>query len=87
MRKGPGKEARLCFGAYATMENRNGLCVLFDVKPAVGAPESAVAVEQMIALQNRGFDPQSVGGDKGYHTKEFVAGARELGIVRACCLT
>ena len=81
MRKGPGQEARLCFGAHATMENRNGLCVLFDVKPAVGAPESAVAVEQMIELQNRGFDPQSVGGDKGYHTKEFVAGARELGIV------
>ncbi len=46
MRKGPGKEARLCFGAHAVMENRHGLCVLFDVKPAVGAPESSVAVAQ-----------------------------------------
>ena len=81
VRKGPGKEARLCFGGHATMENRNGLCVLFDVAPAVGAPESSVAVEQMQELQNRGFDPKSVGGDKGYHTKEFVTGARELGIV------
>jgi hypothetical protein len=81
MRKGPGKEARLCFGAHATMENRNGLCVLFEVKPAVGAPESAVAVAQMGELQNRGFAPKTVGADKGYHTKEFVAGARELGIV------
>lgn len=81
MRKGPGKEARLCFGAHATMENRNGLCVLFDVRPAVGAPESAVAVAQMVELQNRGFAPKTVGGDKGYHTKEFVSGARELGIV------
>jgi len=81
LRKGPGKEARLCFAGHATMENRNGLCVLFEVKPAVGAPESQVAVEQMIELQNRGFRPKSVGADKGYHTKEFVEGAREQGIV------
>jgi transposase len=52
-----------------------------DVKPAVGAPESAVAVAQMSELQNRGFEPKSVGADKGYHTKEFVAGTRELGMV------
>ncbi len=48
LRKGKGKEARLCFAGHATMENRNGLCVLFDVKPAVGDPESAVAVDQMV---------------------------------------
>ena len=81
LRKGKGKEARLCFAGHATMENRNGLCVLFDIKPAVGAPESAVAVDQMVELRNRGFKPKTVGGDKGYHTKEFVAGAREHGIV------
>jgi len=60
MRKGPGKEARLCFAAYATMENFDGLCVLLDVKPAVGAPESPVAVEQMGELQKRGLDPRRV---------------------------
>ena len=81
MRKGPGKEARLCFGAHAMMENRNGLCVLFDVKPAVGAPESSVAVEQATELRNRGFAPRTVGADKGYHTKEFVTGLREQDIV------
>jgi len=81
VRKGPGKEARLCFAGHATMENRNGLCVLFDVKPAVGAPESQVAVEQMVELQNRGFRPKTMGADKGYHTKEFVEGAREQDIV------
>ena len=47
LRKGPGKEACLCFAGHATMENRNGLCVLFEVKPAVGGPESTVAVEQL----------------------------------------
>jgi transposase len=81
LRKGLGKEARLCFAGHATMENRNGLCVLFEVKPAVGAPEPTVAVEQMIELQNRGFAPKTVGGDKGYHTEEFVSGLRAQGIV------
>lgn len=47
VRKSSGQEARLSFGAHATMENRNGLCVLFDVKPAVGAPEAKVAVAQV----------------------------------------
>jgi len=81
VRKGPGKEARLCFGGHATRENRNGLCVLFEVHPAVGAPESSVAVGQMTELYNRGFKPKTVGADKGYHTAEFVAGLREQDIV------
>jgi transposase len=81
VRKGPGKEARLSFAGHATMENRHGLCVLFEVHPAVGAPESAVAVEQAIELRNRGFKPRTTGADKGYHTAEFVTGLRELGIV------
>jgi hypothetical protein len=36
VRKGLGKEERLCFAGHATMENRNGLCVLFEVAPAIG---------------------------------------------------
>jgi hypothetical protein len=63
------------------MENRQGLCVLFDVTPAVGAPESAVAVDQVSGLHNRGFAPRKVGGDKGYHSQEFVRGLREQGVV------
>lgn len=81
VRKGPGREARLCFAGHATMENRNGLCVLFDIRPAVGAPESAVAVEQMNELHNRGFRPKSTGADKGYHTEQYVTGLRAQGIV------
>ncbi|MBI5381537.1 MAG: IS5 family transposase [Opitutae bacterium] len=84
VRKGPGKEARLCFAGHATMENRNGLCVLLAVQPAVGAPESAVAVEQMTELRNRGFTPKTVGADKGYHPREFVEGVREQNIVPHC---
>lgn len=81
VRKGPGKEARLSFAGHATMENRHGLCVRFEVQPAVGAPESQVAVGQAVELRNRGFKPKTTGGDKGYHTAEFVTGMRELGIV------
>ena len=81
VRKGPGKEARLSFAGHATMENRHGLCVRFAVKPAVGAPESAVAVEQMGELRALGFKPKSVGADKGYHSTEFVTGLRQQKIV------
>ena len=81
VRKGEGREARLSFGAHATMENRNGLCVLFEVKPAVGAPEAKVALAQVKELQQRGFNPKTVGGDRGYHTEHFVRGLRDAGVV------
>lgn len=74
VRKGPGQEAKLSFAGHATMENRHGLCVLFEVRPAVGAPESTVAVEQMTELQNRGFMPKTAGADKGYHDVTFIEG-------------
>jgi IS5 family transposase len=80
LRKGLGKEAKLCFGAHLTMENRHGLCVRFAVKPAVGLSETEVALEQLAELQANGFRPKTVGADKGYHDQNFIAGARELGI-------
>ncbi len=59
LRKGAGKEAKLCFTAHAAMENRHGLCVLFDVRPSVGEDESEskAAVANLLELQNRGFAP------------------------------
>lgn len=59
------------------MENRNGLCTLLELQPALGTPESAGAMKQMIELRNRGFAPKTVGADKGYHAAEFVTGVRE----------
>lgn len=81
IRRGQGQGARLCFAGHAAMENRNGLCVSFEIKPAVGAPESEVAVEQMRRLRKRGFRPKSVGADKGYHSAHFVHGLRKQKIV------
>jgi transposase len=82
LRKGAGKEAKLCFAAHAAMENRHGLCVLFEVRPSVGEDESEskAAVANLMELQNRGFAPKSVGADKGYHDEVFMAGCQNLGI-------
>jgi transposase len=80
-RKGRGKEARLCFGLHALMENRHGLCVQAEITTAHGTTESAAATE----LLGRQMDetekpPQSVGADKGYHSAEVVGFCREQGI-------
>ncbi len=80
LRKGAGKEAKLCFGGHAAMENRSGLCVHFEVTPAVGVTESQTALGQIQQLAERGFEPQSVGADKGYHQSEFVQGCRAAGV-------
>jgi len=81
VRKGPGREAKLCFAGHATMENRHGLCVLFEVRPAVGAPESTVAVEQVKELQERGFTMGTVGADAGYCSRPFIEGLRARQVV------
>jgi transposase len=74
-RKGPGKEARLSFGAQVLMENRNGLCVEVAVTDAL-VPESDVALD-LIRTQKRKKRPiKSVGADKGYHNKKFVKGLK-----------
>jgi transposase len=80
LRKGPGKEAKLCFTGHAVMENRSGLCVLFEVTPPVGVTESETAVTQMNELRERDFNPRTAGADKNYHCKEFVQGCRALGV-------
>ena len=76
-RKGKGKEAKLVFMGHALMENRNGLVIDFEVTTATGTAERDTAVDQVDEAQQRGFRPQTVGGDKNYDTKKFVAEMRE----------
>lgn len=71
----------MCFAGNVSTENCHGLCVLSDVQSAVGAPESAAAVERMREVRNRGITQKAVGADKGYHTKEFVTGLSAQGMV------
>ena len=51
-RKGSGKEAKLCYGAHALMENRNGLLVDLKITQATGTAEWEAA-EEMIKRQRQ----------------------------------
>ena len=53
MRKGPGKEAKLCYGAHALMENRNGLLIDLMVSQATGSAGSSQGHDQTSAAQRR----------------------------------
>ena len=77
-RKGNGQEARLCFSGHALMENRNGLLLDLVVSTADGRAERREALTLLGRL--RGNRPRTVGADRGYDTKDFVAGCRERGI-------
>ena len=81
-RKAHGKEARLCFGAHALMENRNGLCAAFTLHNPIIHSEPMVALAQMDAHEqmHEGVQIKTVGADKGYHQKAFVQGCRERAI-------
>jgi IS5 family transposase len=74
LRKGKGREAKLCFAAHAMMENRNGLLVDFDVSQANGTCERDVAGEMLRRLP--GKHRKTLGADAGYHTRAFVEECR-----------
>jgi len=76
LRKGRGKEAKLCFAGHALMDNRHGLVTDLTVTPSVGVTEPEAALG-LIDRQRENWVPvASVGGDKGYHTREFVKALR-----------
>jgi transposase len=74
-KKGAGKEAKLSFAGHVLMENRNGIAVNACVTQAEGRAEveAAVAMVEEIPGQHR----VTLGGDKGYDTKEFVQELRD----------
>ena len=78
-RKSKGREARLCFGGHALMENRNGLCAEFTIHNPIQQPEPAMALRQLDehTRLHEGTHPKTVGADKGYHRKEFIRVCRE----------
>lgn len=78
-RKGNGQEAKLCFSGHAMMENRNGLLVDVRVLEANGYAEREAALA-MIDDPATGNAPSTLGADKGYDTKDFVAACRERGV-------
>jgi transposase len=70
-RKSDGTTAKLCYSQHALMENRNGLLVDVRIAEANGRAEREIALE-MIGDRLPGSRRITVGGDKGYDTKDFV---------------
>jgi transposase len=81
MRKGPGKEAKLCYGAHALMENRNGLLIDLMVSQATGSCEREAAQDMIQRQRRKGVKVKSLGADKGYDTKDFVGFLRRRKIL------
>ena len=77
-KKGAGKEAKLSYSAHVLMENRNGLVTEVEVLQANGTAERDAALMMMESIP--GDQPVTVGADKGYDTKEFVAEARNMNV-------
>jgi transposase len=77
-RKGGGKEAKLSYNGNLLTENRNGLIVNTEVFQANGTAErdaALVMLEQIPSVRR-----VTVGADKGYDTKDFVAECRQMNV-------
>jgi transposase len=75
-RKGAGKEAKLSYNGNVLMENRNGLVAEVAVLPATGTAERDAALLLIESIP--GDHPVTVGADKAYDTKDFVAESRQM---------
>jgi hypothetical protein len=73
-KKAPGVGAFLSFMGHCVMENRNGLVVASEVTQSTGKAERDAAVRMARSL--RGAHQKTLGADKGYDTRDFVADLR-----------
>jgi len=75
-RKGSGKEAKLSYTGNLLVENRNGLIVTTELFQAKGTAERDAGL--VMLEQIPGGRRVTVGADKGYDTRDFVAECRNL---------
>jgi transposase len=75
-RKGNGKEAKLSYNGNLLTENRSGLIVNTEVFQANGTAERHAAL--VMLEQIPGDHRVTVGADKGYDTRDFVAECRHM---------
>jgi len=74
-RKSRGQPAKLAYLGHVLMENRNGLLVDSELTQASGTAEREAALAM---LRRRGRRNCTLGADKGYDTRAFVADLRAL---------
>ena len=77
-RKGNGKEAKLSYNGNLLIENRHGLIVTTEVFQANGTAERDAALVMLEQLP--GTNRVTVGADKAYDTRDFVAECRNLNV-------
>src|SRR3984893_7850104 len=77
-RKGSGKEAKLSYNGNLLTENRNGLIVTTELLQANGTAERDAGLVMLEGVPGDGRI--TVGADKGYDTRDFVAECREMNV-------
>jgi transposase len=75
-RKSNGQEAKLSYLGHVLIDNRHGLAVDATLTEANGRAEREAALAMARRLGGR----VTLGADKGYDARDFVAGLRELGV-------
>ena len=71
-----GKASKLAYQGHVLMENRHGLVVDARLTQADGYAERSAALEMLGELP--GTHRVTLGADRGYDTRDFVAGCRDL---------
>ena len=75
--KAPGHTAKLCYMGHLLTENRHGLVLDVELTEASGYAERAAALVMIDRSTTAGA---TLGADRGYDTRDFVAGLRARGV-------
>ena len=76
-KKAPGQAAQLSYLGHVLTENRHGLVVDVELTEANGRAEREAALRM---VQRSTAGRATLGADRGYDTRGFVAGLRALGV-------
>jgi len=76
-RKGQGREAKLSYAGHVLLDNRHGLVANVCTTPATGTAEREAAE---LLLDASAAPGSTVGGDKNFDVRAFVAAVRALDI-------
>jgi transposase len=75
--KGSAQPAKLCYMGHLLTENRNGLIVGVELTQADGFAEREAALR---LVDRHVSGPATLGADRGYDTRDFVARCRALAV-------
>jgi transposase len=75
--KGSGQTAKLCYMGHLLTENRHGLVLDVELTEANGHAERAAALAMLDRCTRGGA---TLGADRGYDSRDFVAGLRARGV-------